>query len=482
MNLGKTKRYGLNPRWMRLVARLSAVLLLASILAFAVSPGASAAPQQADPFTQLGREALRVSIKAQDERWRLVELSQRDRLVARLMELPNGTPITLPQKSLLEDRASQALLQAEHAVEISERALQIAKDLSGLAREIRQQKTADSVAFETYQIELHELNLWLEASARNDFVPNPINSALVTAQPSTGKSVQPDGNSPGQVAPASGRTPIAPPESDATVFFSQNFLALIEENLRFYGSRLALREVAQVSSYAILANAAYAEGSSVPDGWEVLPESVRAAESLHGLSATVFRSVKTGEVVIAFPGTRTDEDKITDIMLATRAISAIPRFAEALAFGRMVLNQYPVATFTGHSLGGGLAQYLAASLGMRAIAFNPAPIRAALIREYIATPLKNQETRRVLAYDNIQNFRGADDPLTDLIGTAVLGPDPIVLNTGGVALWDDAPGANAADKALAAIGSLMAGALRYNHAMDIIQRATEMAALIERRL
>ena len=93
-----------------------------------------------------------------------------------------------------------------------------------------------------------------------------------------------------------------------------------------------------------------------------------------GFAARVFRKQGTDEFVISFRGTDDFEKDLSDNLgfLFTPMLQQA-RDAEALV--QAVINELPGAdiTFTGHSLGGGLAAMMAVRYDKEATVFNPAP-------------------------------------------------------------------------------------------------------------
>jgi len=108
--------------------------------------------------------------------------------------------------------------------------------------------------------------------------------------------------------------------------------------------------------------------------WVVIAERVSAS----GFMARAYRDVSTGKVVIAYAGT-TDETNMDwstgNIPAATGLVSE--QVVEAAEFYMDVLNspygQSAEISFTGHSLGGGLASLMAVYFDRRAIVFDQAP-------------------------------------------------------------------------------------------------------------
>ena len=145
--------------------------------------------------------------------------------------------------------------------------------------------------------------------------------------------------------------------------------------------------------YALLADAAYrsirgAENQPViPADWVRLDRAqfgVLPATSRTGFSAEIFRNRVTGEVVISYQGTNPDlftADAFLDwtTNAATGLGSDSGQLKQAAQLYRRVAAAYGEETisFTGHSLGGGLASLMAVFFDRPAQVFAPAPFESA---------------------------------------------------------------------------------------------------------
>ncbi|MEW6677072.1 MAG: hypothetical protein AB1421_04050 [Pseudomonadota bacterium] len=128
--------------------------------------------------------------------------------------------------------------------------------------------------------------------------------------------------------------------------------------------------------YALMASNAYAVKDTVthenntipiPHGWVKLGNDGRNDDT--GFTARAYKNTTTGEIVIAYTGTTFEGnvvDKTKDWLLAnlpagSGAFLAL-QVTDAAKFYLDVLNANPTAniSFTGHSLGGGLASLMAA--------------------------------------------------------------------------------------------------------------------------
>ena len=141
--------------------------------------------------------------------------------------------------------------------------------------------------------------------------------------------------------------------------------------------------------YALMASNAYAvkdlvtsenNAIPIPNGWVDMEADRINNDS--GFTARAYRNTGTGEIVIAYTGTTFEGnlvDKTKDWMLAnipagTGAFLA-PQVTDAAMFYLDVLNANPGASisFTGHSLGGGLASLMAVFFDRPATVFDEAP-------------------------------------------------------------------------------------------------------------
>lgn len=167
--------------------------------------------------------------------------------------------------------------------------------------------------------------------------------------------------------------------------------------------------------YAELAAAAYKDTPPVSN-WNA---TVTNPSGL-GFSATVFtKKSNKNEIVISFRGTDNLVDWIgANRQLVTNSITLIGQMNKGLKLAREVLRNNPDASIklVGHSLGGGIAQYVASELNLHAVVFDPAPIAPALIKAGKLSSLR---------YKKITTFRGESDPLTASTGKLDIGPPAI---------------------------------------------------------
>ena len=131
----------------------------------------------------------------------------------------------------------------------------------------------------------------------------------------------------------------------------------------------------------------------VPEGWTVLsqydftgstqfPEENKA---LKGFSARVYNETGTNEIVISYAGTEPSDllgDWINGNLNATLGVGSVQLSLAAQVY-EQVRHDNPEAkiTFTGHSLGGGLATVMGVWFDKPAYGFDPAPFKQSAINE-----------------------------------------------------------------------------------------------------
>ena len=132
----------------------------------------------------------------------------------------------------------------------------------------------------------------------------------------------------------------------------------------------------QFLPYLNLSDSAY-QDSGAPVGWDRLNMTEIGGVPLHdahtGFDAVAFRNRSTGEVSIAFRGSENPQqarnDWQDDSLQANGQVS--PQLYHALALSRAAANTYGShLSFTGHSLGGALAQVAGLNVGRPTYTFN----------------------------------------------------------------------------------------------------------------
>ena len=141
--------------------------------------------------------------------------------------------------------------------------------------------------------------------------------------------------------------------------------------------------------YALLATRVYAASvdnrTGVPAGWT--EQRWEPDYNLSGFSAGAYRN--GSEVVIAYTGTNQDLDWVSDILGGTGIVPA-PQVFDAMRFYLDVkaANHGATITFTGHSLGGGLASLMAVFFDKQATVFDEAPFQLSAINPVLLGSLE----------------------------------------------------------------------------------------------
>ena len=188
------------------------------------------------------------------------------------------------------------------------------------------------------------------------------------------------------------------------------------------------------NEYAQLSAAAYESGGagSTNTNWIRL---VNAPPASPGFSASVYEKrtvnpvtgVISTEIVIAYRGTDGPFDLVADAQLAFRAGQPPQQFNDALAYYNTIATQYGAAnvSVTGHSLGGAMASFVAASTGgaTTATAFN-SPGIANLVASVPG------------GYPNVTNYNTLFDPVSNLTANQIGTINTVIATTvGGIPDW-----------------------------------------------
>ena len=158
--------------------------------------------------------------------------------------------------------------------------------------------------------------------------------------------------------------------------------------------------VARAKEDALLSADVYRDVASLPPGFHVAGDTELAELNLTpemleqpGVSSFRARVYVTGSgdgtrYVIAFRGSQTGEDWKNNLEQGV-GLDA-PSYAKALRIGREIARSGADVTFTGHSLGGGLASAASIASGREADTFNAAAaVQAYHVRGEILTVLQN---------------------------------------------------------------------------------------------
>jgi len=148
------------------------------------------------------------------------------------------------------------------------------------------------------------------------------------------------------------------------------------------------------------------------EGWELFG---RPGSLPSGLDYGVWgRRLANGkkEVFVVFGGTASGADAAADLGQSLDGPESTWQYQDALALAASFVaraDKDPNLTvkFAGHSLGGGLAQYVGLELGVQAITFNAAPIQWWTPKAMLQTFLrqKNRRAQRDVAANNVYNIR-----------------------------------------------------------------------------
>ncbi len=162
----------------------------------------------------------------------------------------------------------------------------------------------------------------------------------------------------------------------------------------------------RILTYGSLSNAAYANGT-VPMGWSVLKTSEQLfSGSETGFAALALRNEATGETVVAYRGTDGIRDLTSSDMQLALQNDVPEQYKEARAFYKAISDEYGSnITVTGHSLGGALAQLVAAIEGKTAYTYNAPGVSQ--LRQYIDDFPDPDAVAG--SYTNINNYNMAFD-------------------------------------------------------------------------
>ncbi|CCD21305.1 putative Lipase (class 3) [Trypanosoma vivax] len=123
---------------------------------------------------------------------------------------------------------------------------------------------------------------------------------------------------------------------------------------------------------ALLSNHVYDGKGWLPFGWTVHHKAMKKLKSIIDVTSDFHFMVyeKSGQLIVAFCGTRSIMSAVESVVQVSGTSLS---YGRAISIARAVVGSYGVSKvlFTGHSLGGGLAQAAALATGAPAITFNP---------------------------------------------------------------------------------------------------------------
>lgn len=94
-----------------------------------------------------------------------------------------------------------------------------------------------------------------------------------------------------------------------------------------------------------------------------------------GFYAELYQERSSGETILVFRGTSSPLDWVNNIWLGLDLLKLeAPHYTSARELAQALVRAGRKPMLTGHSLGGGLAQYAAVKFGLRAVAFNSSPL------------------------------------------------------------------------------------------------------------
>ncbi len=175
----------------------------------------------------------------------------------------------------------------------------------------------------------------------------------------------------------------------------------------------SINTVANFADQAVLAWAAY-DGNDEKmalelareRGWQTIGE-YRYQHKLSGDTvAKLFQNQDTGKAILAFRGTQVGRDWVTNINSAANIPGLRAQIADTKRIAKKVAAEYPDVAFTGHSLGGRLAQIARFETGGDAVVFNSAPLGVSEIDDSFIESLKQPRSQML-------SFASPQDPLRD---------------------------------------------------------------------
>jgi hypothetical protein len=182
--------------------------------------------------------------------------------------------------------------------------------------------------------------------------------------------------------------------------------------------------LSQNQEYANLSNRAYGTKQSTDDVFEGFSVIFPNDFPTSGFTATSY--VKDGKIIVAFGGTTAGTninkndilqdanllvgDKTRNIFGFTTSTSQLSDVDLYMSYITQYASEHGITNieYTGHSLGGSLAQYASINFGGKAVTFNAGPV-----------PLDKNVSKNVSYNRDITNIRTPDDPLSNFLFAAI---------------------------------------------------------------
>ncbi|MDD5242091.1 MAG: DUF2974 domain-containing protein, partial [Sulfuricella sp.] len=169
-------------------------------------------------------------------------------------------------------------------------------------------------------------------------------------------------------------------------------------------------------TYGLLSNAAYKNGT-VPPGWSIVDTSAQLmGTSSTGFAAVTFKNQSTGEIVIAYRGTDEFGDASNNFVQLALQNDVPGQLTEAKEYFRQTKEKFgPDVTVVGHSLGGALAQLVAAfNETVKAFTYNAPGVYDIYVNELSKQPGNTEQPAAAGSFDRINNTNMSLDLVSDV--------------------------------------------------------------------